>query len=408
MEELTIRQAQHRVDEWIKKYGIRYFNELTNLAILTEEVGELARIISRTFGEQSFKSIEDNRDISDELADILWVVICLANQTGIDLTEAFRKNEYKKTQRDAERHINNRKLIEKMEKTDFMLNKFRETFSHFQAMPSDAEITNIVKTMIDGNMKNNFTTDVLKIIHNCIDLTTLTTLDTKESVCGMVENVVNNYEGTCPDVINVAAICVYPVFVGAVKQVLTAKDVKVAAVAGGFPSSQTFIEIKVAETALARKAGADEIDVVVNLGCFMEEDYETLSDELSEIKDSCQGAKLKVILETGALTSAENIRKAAILAVYSGADFIKTSTGKGYPGATPEAVFVMCNVIREYARLSGRMVGIKVSGGVNTAEDAVQYYTIVKEVLGDKWLNKNFFRIGASRLTEDIRRRLVE
>ncbi|HCC51334.1 MAG TPA: deoxyribose-phosphate aldolase, partial [Porphyromonadaceae bacterium] len=171
---------------------------------------------------------------------------------------------------------------------------------------------------------------------------------------------------------------------------------------------QTFAEIKVAETAMAVMAGADEIDVVMNLGYFMEEEYEMLADELSEIKDSCRNAKLKVILETGALAVAENIRKATILSVYSGADFVKTSTGKGYPGATLEAVYVMCKVIKEYATISGRKVGIKVSGGIRTAEDAVRYYTIVKEVLGNEWLNKDLFRIGASNLVSDIEKRLGE
>lgn len=224
----------------------------------------------------------------------------------------------------------------------------------------------------------------------------------------MVDKVVNHYEGVHPDVPNVAAICTYPLFVETVRQALTAQDVKIASVAGSFPSSQTFTEIKVAETAMAVMTGADEIDVVMNLGYFMEEDYETLTDELSEIKDSCRDAKMKVILETGALALAENIRKATILSVYSGADFVKTSTGKGYPGATAEAVYIMCKVIKEYANFSGRKVGIKVSGGVRTAEDAVRYYTIVKEVLGKEWLDKDFFRIGASSLVGDIEKRLEE
>ena len=152
--------------------------------------------------------------------------------------------------------------------------------------------------------------------------------------------------------------------------------------------------------------GADEIDVVLNLGYFMEDNYEELSDELDEIKEACREAKLKVILETGALATTENIRNAAILAVYSGADFIKTSTGKGYPGATPEAVYTMCKVIREYHQLTGRQVGLKVSGGVRTAEEAVAYYTIVESLLGSEWLNRDLFRIGASRLVEDIEKRL--
>ncbi|MDR0394549.1 MAG: deoxyribose-phosphate aldolase [Tannerella sp.] len=288
------------------------------------------------------------------------------------------------------------------------INKYRETFNRFSSLPPDTEISSIVGSILDAHFKENFTAEVLKRIHGCVDLTTLTSLDTKESVWDMVDKVVNSYEGKRPDVPNIAAVCVYPLFVETVKQALTAQDVKIASVAGGFPSSQTFAEIKIAETAMAVMNGAEEIDVVMNLGYFMEEDYETLTDELSEIKDSCRDAKLKVILETGALATAENIRKATILSLYSGADFVKTSTGKGYPGATPEAVYSMCRVVKEYANINGRKVGIKISGGVKTAEDAVRYYTIVKEVLGKEWLNKDLFRIGASNLVRDIEKRLGE
>ncbi|MDR1525519.1 MAG: deoxyribose-phosphate aldolase [Tannerella sp.] len=288
------------------------------------------------------------------------------------------------------------------------INRFQETFDKFSSLPSDGDISLAVNSLLAVHFKRNFTPETLKRIHGCIDLTTLTSIDTKESVWEMIDRVVNDYEGKRPDVPNVAAICVYPLFVDILKQALTAQDVKIASVAGGFPSSQTFTEIKVAETAMAVMAGADEIDAVMNLGYFFEEDYETLTDELSEIKDSCRNAKLKVIIETGALAVVENIRKATILAAYSGADFVKTSTGKGYPGATPEAVYAMCKVIKEYARICGKKVGIKVSGGIRTAEDAVRYYTIVKEVLGKEWTDKDLFRIGASSLVADIEKRLGE
>ena len=293
-----------------------------------------------------------------------------------------------------------------MERSDLESNKYLETISRFSSLPPEKDIALIIKAIKENNFNNNFTIGVLKFIHGCIDLTTLTSMDTKESVWSMVDEIVNNYDGKHPDVPNVASICVYPLFVDTVKQALTAKDVKIASVAGGFPSSQTFTEVKIAETALAVMSGADEIDVVMNLGYFLEEDYEALTDELSEIKDSCRNAKLKVILETGALSSGENIRKATILSIFSGADFIKTSTGKGYPGASPEAVYVMCKVLKEYAGMSGRKIGIKVAGGIKTAEDAVLYYSIVKEVLGKEWLNKDLFRIGASSLVGDIEKRL--
>lgn len=283
--------------------------------------------------------------------------------------------------------------------------KYHGTLKRFAPALSDQETTQAVKTLLEKGVEKHMTPEVLKRIHGCIDLTSLTSLDTKETIWNLVDRV-NDFEGTRPDVPNVAAICTYPNFVETVKQALTAQEVKIAAVCGGFPSSQTFMEIKIAEVGMAVMQGADEIDVVLNLGYFMEDNYEELSDELDEIKEACRGAKLKVILETGALATTENIRNAAILAVYSGADFIKTSTGKGYPGATPEAVYTMCKVIREYHQLTGRQVGLKVSGGVRTAEEAVAYYTIVESLLGSEWLNRDLFRIGASRLVEDIEKRL--
>lgn len=285
------------------------------------------------------------------------------------------------------------------------MDKYQEAFAKFKAPASDAEISKEVAQIVKENSSKYFTADVLKTIHGLIDLTSLTSLDTKESIWKLVEKV-NNYEGTRPDVSSVAAICTYPLFVDTVKQALTAQDVNIAAVSAGFPSSQTFIEVKIAETSLAVMNGADEIDIVLNLGYFMEENYEELAEEIAEIKQACRDAKLKVILETGALVKAEFIQKAAIIAIYSGADFVKTSTGKGFPGATPEAVYTLCKVIKTYHEITGRKIGIKVSGGVKSAEDAVTYYTIVSEILGKEWLNKELFRIGASSLLDDIENRL--
>jgi len=284
-------------------------------------------------------------------------------------------------------------------------NKYQDAFDRFEPALSDEKTSEKVNALIDKHFKANFTPDVLKLIHGCIDLTSLTSLDTRDSIWKMTDQV-NDYEGTRPDIPNVAAICVYPLFVDTVKQALTAQEVKIASVAGGFPSSQTFIEVKIAETAMAVMQGADEIDVVLNLGYFMEENFEDLTEEIQEIKESCRDAHLKVILETGALATTDNIQKASILAIYSGADFIKTSTGKGYPGATLEAVYTMCQVIKTYHSITNRKIGIKVSGGVRTSEEAVKYYTIVKEILGEEWLNKDCFRIGASSLVGDIVKRL--
>ncbi len=283
--------------------------------------------------------------------------------------------------------------------------KYHECIARFEPALSADAVADKVNRLLEKSYQENFNSQTLKRVYGWIDLTTLTTLDTKETVWQMVEKV-NAFEGISPDMSNVAAICTYPVFTATVKQALTAQDVKIAAVSAGFPSSQTFPEVKVAETAMAVMAGADEIDIVMNLGYLMEDAYEEVTDEIAEIKDACRDAKLKVILETGALSTPDNIRRATILALYSGADFIKTSTGKGYSGATLEAVYTICRVIQQYHKLSGRKVGVKVSGGIRSAEDAVKYYTLVKELLGDEWLTKEYFRIGASSLVADIEHRL--
>ena len=183
-----------------------------------------------------------------------------------------------------------------------------------------------------------------------------------------------------------------------VKDTLEVEDVKIACVSAGFPSSQTFIEVKVAETAMAIMEGADEIDIVISVGKFLSGDYETMCDEIQELKATCKEHHLKVILETGALKTAANIKKASILSMYAGADFIKTSTGKQQPAATPEAAYVMCQAIKEYYALTGNKIGFKPAGGINCVNDALIYYTIVKEVLGEEWLNNGLFRLGTSRL----------
>lgn len=281
------------------------------------------------------------------------------------------------------------------------MDKYQEALSKFTAPLSDGKLTEVVANLIDKNFKEDYTAKVLKTIHSCIDLTSLTSIDTKDSIFKLV-NSVNDFEDEHPDIPNVAAICTYPNFVEAVKQALTADKVKIASVAGGFPSSQTFQEVKIAETSMAVFEGAEEIDIVMNLGCFFEQNYDELTEEITEIKESCREASLKVILETGALASAENIQKAAILSIYSGADFVKTSTGKGYPGATPEAVYTLCQVLKEYKQLTGKMIGLKISGGIRTAEDAVKYYSIIKEILGEGWLTPQYLRYGASTLSADI------
>lgn len=274
--------------------------------------------------------------------------------------------------------------------------KYLSTLKAYPFTLTDEQVTEKVNSLLADKRATDKSREVYSFLYGCIDLTTLNSTDTREGVWQFTERV-NSCGGSRPDTPNVAAICVYPNFAHTVKEALTA-DVRIACVSAGFPSSQTFSEVKVAETALAVADGADEIDVVINLGLFLGEEYEEMCEELSEIKEACRQATLKVILETGALKSAAHIYRASILSLYSGADFLKTSTGKGYPGATPEAAYVMCQAISDYHRKTGRKAGLKVSGGVATPEDALSYYTIVREILGEEWCNNSLFRVGASRL----------
>lgn len=282
-----------------------------------------------------------------------------------------------------------------------MADKYHDTVGASAVTTDDSQVAEAVAKIIAEHKAENMTPEVMRMLFGCIDLTTLKATDSQQSVAAFTERV-NDFENEHGDLPNVAAICVYPNFAQVVRTVLEVSGVNVACVAGGFPSSQTFPEVKVAETALAVEGGADEIDVVINLGDFLDGDWEQVADDLDEIKHSCRERSLKVILETGALKTARNIRDASVIAMYSGADFIKTSTGKEYPGASLEAAYVMALAIKEYAEKTGRMVGLKVAGGVTTADEAVAYYTIVKEVLGEKWLSSEYFRIGASRLANNL------
>lgn len=283
-----------------------------------------------------------------------------------------------------------------------MPDKYHEAILASNVTTDDAYVAEQVKKILDEHLDENRRPEVLKALFNCIDLTTLKTTDSPQSVADFTERV-NAFEEQYPELPNVAAICVYPNFVPVVRTVLDVSSVDIASVAGGFPSGQTFIEVKIAEISLAVTAGANEIDIVFPIGDFRDHDYEEVADQIQEMKHSCRSALLKVILETGALKSARDIRDASILSMYSGADFLKTSTGKEYEGASLEAAYVMCQCIMEYYLKTGRMVGFKVSGGVSTTEDALKYFTIVKQVLGDKWLETNeFFRIGASRLANHL------
>lgn len=243
--------------------------------------------------------------------------------------------------------------------------------------------------------------EVYKFLLNSIDLTTLSTEDSDRSVAKFT-NRVNDFDAEYPQYGHVAAICVYSNFAAVVRDHLDVEGVDVCVVAGCFPSSQTYTEVKVADVALAVANGAQEVDVVLNIGMLLDGNYEDMCDELIELKHAAKDAKLKVILETGCLKTAAAIKRASILSMYCDADFIKTSTGKIYKGASLEAAYVMCRCIREYYEKTGRRVGFKAAGGVRTSEEALQYYALVKEVLGDEWLNHDLFRLGASSLANAV------
>lgn len=246
----------------------------------------------------------------------------------------------------------------------------------------------------------NSTKKMFEIALSCIDLTTLNSTDTISSVTAFTEKV-NSFQETFPGLSNVAAICVYPNMAHTVKCTLKVPDVKIAAVAGGFPSSMTFPKIKIEEANLAVVAGANEIDIVLPLWAFLEGHLETCKKEISDLKKVIGDAHLKVILETGVL-NVDQIWQASILAIEAGADFIKTSTGKLPQAASPEAAFVMCLAIKQHFEETGKKVGFKPAGGIVTPEDAILYLTIVQEILGEDWLTPELFRIGASRLANNL------
>ena len=275
--------------------------------------------------------------------------------------------------------------------------KYDEALEKYDTSLNDREVREAVQKIIAEKVHENDTADVKKFLFGSIELTTLKTTDSDVSVMAFTEKV-NQFDQQYPDIPHVATICVYPCFAEVVKDTLEVEGVNIACVSGSFPSSQALLEVKTIETALAIKDGADEIDMVMPVGKFLQGDYEGVSDEIQEMKAVCGDHALKVILETGDLVTASNIKKASILAMYAGADYIKTSTGKEKISATPEAAYVMCQAIKEYYDETGIQIGFKPAGGINTVMDAITYYTIVKEVLGEKWLTNKWFRLGTSRL----------
>ena len=266
--------------------------------------------------------------------------------------------------------------------------------------PSDAEIKKglrTVNTALSGVPDKRLLMNIL----NCIDLTSLNTNDNKSHILHITGKV-NSFSGRFSNIPNIAAICVYPNYVPVVKEKLTVKNVRIASVAGAFPSSQTFRTIKVAECKMAAEAGADEIDMVMPVGAFLGNDFNLVADEIREIKEALGDKRLKVIVESGLLEDPELIFKASMITMDAGADFIKTSTGKTTVSATPEAAFIMCRAILDFYRETGIKVGFKAAGGIVTTSDALIYYHIVSNCLAEEWLNNSLFRIGASRLANNI------
>ncbi len=282
------------------------------------------------------------------------------------------------------------------------LSKLEQALSKYDLQVDEKEVQRQIRELIADKVSDNDTPEVKKFLFGSIELTSLHTTDSETSILALVERV-NDFEATYPDLKNVATICVYPCFAKIAAETLEVKNVEIACVSGSFPSSQARIEVKVAETALAVNDGATEIDIVMPVGKFLDEDYEGMCQDIQELKNACGAdVPMKVILETGCLKTLANIKKAAILSMYAGADYIKTSTGKEKISATPEAAYVMCRAIKEYYDETGIQIGFKPAGGVNTVMDAITYYSIVKEVLGEKWLTNKWFRIGTSRLANSL------
>ena len=276
--------------------------------------------------------------------------------------------------------------------------EYDQALEQYNLNITDEEVKAAVTKIIAEKVSENDNLEVKKFLLGSVELTTLSTADTEEKVLAMVEKV-NKFDSEYPDLPHVAAVCAYPCFTKLIADSLEVDGVDITNVTGNFPSSQALLEIKTIETALAIKDGATQIDIVMPVGKFLSGDYEGVCDTISELKQTCGDVPMKVILETGDLRNARDIKTAAILAMYAGADYLKTSTGKEKISATPESVYVLCQAIKEYHKKTGIQIGLKPAGGINTVMDAVIYYTIVKEVLGEKWLTNYWFRMGTSRLT---------
>ena len=276
--------------------------------------------------------------------------------------------------------------------------KYNNMLKEYDLNITDEQVKEAVKKIIAEKVPENDTLEVKEFLLGSVELTTLRTVDTEEDVLAMVEKV-NKFAQEYPTLPHVAAVCAYPCFTKLIAESLEVDGVDITNVTGNFPSSQTFLEVKTIETKLAIQDGATQIDIVLPVGKFLSGDYEDVYDTVSELKQTCGEIPMKVILETGDLPNARSIKEAALLSMFAGAEYVKTSTGKEKVSATPEAVYIMCTAIKEFYDKTGIQVGLKPAGGINTVMDAAIFYTIYKEILGEKWLDNYWFRLGTSRLT---------
>ncbi len=285
--------------------------------------------------------------------------------------------------------------------------KYEQALSLYDCHVDEERVKAEVERIVAEKLPENDNLETRRFLLGSVELTSLHTTDTEEEILAMTEKV-NKFDSDYPDLPHVAAICVYPVFTELVAQSVEIDGVEITNVSGNFPSSQSRMEVKIAETQLAVADGATNVDIVLPVGKFLSGDYEGVSDDINELKQVCgEEVPMKVILEVCDLGSLSNVKKAALLSMYAGADYVKTSTGKEKSGATPESVYVMCQAIKEYYDKTGIQIGLKPAGGINTVRDALTYYTILKEVCGEKWLTNYWFRLGTSRLTNTLINEIV-
>lgn len=257
------------------------------------------------------------------------------------------------------------------------------------------------------SIKKSSKVEALKLILSMIDLTTLEGQDTPGKVRQLCQKAIHLH-AAMPGLPHVAAICVYPTMVSVAKESLAGHDINIASVATAFPSGMSTLSVKLDDTRMAVDAGATEIDMVISRGAFLAGDYRYVFDEIAAVKDACGDARLKVILETGELGTLDRIRKASMLAIHAGADFIKTSTGKIVPAATMQVTLVMLQAIRDFYYETGKMIGMKPAGGISTAKLAVHYLVMLRETLGNAWMTPEWFRFGASSLANDVLMQLMK